>query len=576
MRTIGLRSATAIVLTLVTLAAVLSAGIMDPSRLKETHQIAFFFVGFAAALVSMLFIRFWDILTPSSFCLSVCKEGFEKREDDVVLATRKDWVLLLRRNENQAAFEIPPTITRLLYTLMFVSFFVITIDNRGMRLISEFASDIDFEMSLYCPHEGEEEMAEEETPVKPGCSLVSRAFELGLIKGLGDCGDGDEEDEDTIGAICTLRQYDEPYLHYAYRQLAAFFGTVVGDTERGLARQREYFEKKLEFLEQVANQQMLPVLATPRSSHHLFTNLPDPEGENLSALKEAFAPNRCVTEFGELAHTLKLEEGSKRSASKALRHIYGHLLFNPRFDAIVGFCREYQIHWGLARDACDRLAKDPVSFLEEVGALAAVNTIIDRYHTNTAIGQLQESIRLVDEKYRTASRLDRINEFKRHKASKKPKERRPIQGLVSFQCFIAGQDSTERFSEHEFELSSQKFVATEISVPQKEIEALYGKSIQVRLYDPLSKLLAPKFVYSHFLSNQAVVAGSDAPVTEGMFEHQDYALARLELLLDSDIFLGNEWIQNRDDILALDPWHHHLPRYIKNFRKSYRARRGRM
>ncbi len=572
MRTIGLSSVTAIVLILLTLAAVFWSGIMDPSRLKETHQTAFFFVGFSAALVSMLFIQFWDILNPSSFCLTVCREAFEKREDDVVLVAHNQWVLLLRHNEDHSALEIPPSIMRFLYTLMFVSFFVLMIDNRGMRLISELPGKIDLETSLYCPDEEEEEIGEE----KPGCGLVERAFELGLIKDLGDCQKGDEEDEDTIGEICTLRQYDEPYLHYAYRQVTGFFGTVVRDTRQALERQLGHFQIKLESAEQIADHQLLPVLATPRSSHHLFTNLPDPDGVILSFLKKTLDPNHCVAEFGELTHTLKLEEGSKRSASKALRHIYGHLLFNPKFDAIVGFCREYEIHWNLSNDSCDRLSKTPALFLEEVGALEAVNTIIDRYQTNSEIERVQESISLLDEEYRTASRLDRIDEFKRSQASKSVKARRPIQDLVSFQCFIAGEDSIEEFSEHEFELSSQKFIATEISVPQKEIEELYGKSIQVRLYDPISKLLAPKFVYSQLLSNQAVVVGSDGAVTEEMFEHEDYALTRLELLRNSDIFLGNEWIQSRDDILALYPWHHHLPGYIKNFRKTYLARRGRM
>jgi hypothetical protein len=571
-KTIGLRSVTVIVLTLLTLAAVFWSGIMDPSRLKETHQIAFFFVGFSAALVSMLFIQFWDILNPSSFCLTVCREPFEKRDDDVVLVVRDQWVLLLRHNEDRSALEIPPPITRFLYTLMFISFFVLTIDNRGMRLISELPGKIDLETSLYCPDEVEEKIAEQ----KPGCELVERAFELGLIKDLGDCQMGYEQDADTIGEICTLRQHDEPYLHYAYRQVAGFFGTVVGDTRQGLERQLGHFRLRLESVEQIADHKLLPVLATPRSSHHLFTNLPDPDGVILSSLKKTLDPNRCVTEFGELTHTLKLEEHSKRSASKAFRHIYGHLLFNPKFDAIVGFCKEYEIHWGLSDDSCERLSKTPALFLEEVGALQAVNTIIDRYQTDAEIERVQESISLLDEKYRTASRLDLIDDFKRDQASKNVKTRRPIQDLVSFQCFIAGEDSTEEFSEHEFELASQKFIATEVSVPQKEIEELYGKSIQIRLYDPISKLLAPQFSYSQLLSKQALAVGSDGAVTEEMFEHEDYVLARLELLRDSDIFLGSEWIQSRDDILALYPWHQHLPGYIKNFRKTYRARRGRM
>jgi len=576
MRPIGLSSLTASVLTLLTLVVVYWSEIMDPARLKETHQIVFFFVGFLAALVSIWFLRYWDILKPSAFGLAVGKDGYEKKEGDVVLIACKRWVLLLRHNGDQSAFELPPSVVRMLYALMFVFFFLITIDNRGMRLISEAPGKINYEPSRYCPV-GEEEKTQEE---KPGCRLVQRAFELGLIKDLGDCKPDNEEDEDSIGEICMLRQYDEPYLHYAYRQLDDFFGTVVKDTKQALERQREHFRVKLKSMEPLADFQSAPVRATPRSTHHLFTNLPDPDGETLSYLKKTFTPNRCVEEFARLPHTLKLEEGSKRSASKALRHIYGHLLFNPKFDAIAGFCREYEIHWNQPANSCERLSKTPAEFLKEAGALESVNTIIDRYRVNAEVELVEESIHRLDKEYRAASGLDLdlIDEFKREQAAKSVKPRRPIQDLVSFQCFIAGEDSVEGFWEHEFEFefSSEKFVARAISFSQKEIEKLYGKSIQVRLYDPVSKLLAPDFVYSQLLSKQAVVVDSEGAVTEDMFDHEDYALTRLELLRNADIFLGNEWIQSRDDILAVYPWQHHLLGYIQNFRKTYQMHRGRM
>ena len=574
MRTIGLSSVTVTILTFLTLAAVYWSEILDPGHLKETHQIVFFFVGFLAALVSIWFLRYWDILKPSAFCLSIGKEGYEKKEGDAVLIAYKQWVLLLRHNGDQSALEIPPSFMGILFTLMFVFFFLITIDNRGMRLISEAPGKINFETSLYCPVEEEEETQEE----KPGCRLIERAFELGLIKDLGDCKPDNEEDEDTIGEICTLRQHDEPYLHYAYRQLAEFFGTVVNDTRQAIEREREHFQAKLKSVEQMADYQLSPVLAVPRSSHHLFTNLPNPDGETLSFLKKTFNPNRCVEEFGRLPHTLKLEESSKRSASQALRHVYGHLLFNPKFDAIAGFCREYEIHWNQPTDSCERLSQTPAAFLKEAGALKTVNSIIDRYQTNTEIKGVEESISRLDKEYRATSELDLelIDEFKREQAAKTVKPRRPIQNLVSFQCFMAGEDSVEGFWEHEFEFeySSEKFIATAISFSQSEIEKLYGKSIQVRMYDPMSKLLAPDFVYSQLLSKQAV--GADGSITEDMFDHEDFALTRLELLHDSDIFLGNEWIHSRDDILAVYPWHHHLLGYIKGFRKTYLAHRGRM
>ena len=59
-------------------------------------------------------------------------------------------------------------------------------------------------------------------------------------------------------------------------------------------------------------------------------------------------------------------------------------------------------------------------------------------------------------------------------------------------------------------------------------------------------------------------------------ESPDYLLSRLETLENVDIFLGNNWVLERKDLLDVYPYHVHLRNYVDSFRDTYRDKHGRL
>ena len=45
---------------------------------------------------------------------------------------------------------------------------------------------------------------------------------------------------------------------------------------------------------------------------------------------------------------------------------------------------------------------------------------------------------------------------------------------------------------------------------------------------------------------------------------------------EDDIFLGNNWILEREDLLGVYPYHVHLQNYVDSFRAEYHESRGRL
>src|SRR4051812_41619065 len=110
----------------------------------------------------------------------------------------------------------------------------------------------------------------EDDPSVPGCALIRRAFELGYAKSLGHCAETKRAVEET--QICTLRQRDEPYLHYAYRLLSRFGGRVrQATTASALAGLRHDFEEKVDHLADRYDRQRQVMATAPHASHHIWT-----------------------------------------------------------------------------------------------------------------------------------------------------------------------------------------------------------------------------------------------------------------------------------------------------------------
>jgi hypothetical protein len=89
-------------------------------------------------------------------------------------------------------------------------------------------------------------------------------------------------------------------------------------------------------------------------------------------------------------------------------------------------------------------------------------------------------------------------------------------------------------------------------------------------------MLVPSFHYGSLLSNASTSELLDAGVDPKFFTGKGGFLSRLDYLADVDILLGQKWIEKRDDLLDVYPWHVHLSNYVQLFRSRYRSERGRL
>ena len=106
----------------------------------------------------------------------------------------------------------------------------------------------------------------------------------------------------------------------------------------------------------------------------------------------------------------------------------------------------------------------------------------------------------------------------------------------------------------------------------------YGES-QIAMYNEFSKVLEDRFHYSPLTSRSDVEiegVSSNASDKEKYLEEPSYLFSRLDILKNVDIFLGNSWVLEREDLLGIYPYHVHLQNYVNTFRAKYQERHGRL
>lgn len=99
------------------------------------------------------------------------------------------------------------------------------------------------------------------------------------------------------------------------------------------------------------------------------------------------------------------------------------------------------------------------------------------------------------------------------------------------------------------------------------------------MYKEFSKLLEKRFHYSKLISQSDINVGYEIGNIfdeSNTLKETSYLFTRLEKLKNIDIFLGNKWMYDRDDLLDVYPYHVHLQNYIKSFRSEYSKSRGRL
>jgi hypothetical protein len=528
MRGLGARSVTA--------AALLAGTIVTMWRMERfrfdywaqlSPWVTFLAGGFAVVAGTLVFV-YWRLAEPSHYYLRYGdKLPFG---DETALVNRRGRTVIVGRGSFIDVADLPPRVMRALYIAIVFGIAMISLDNRAVALLYEVPSRFDQSSIDYCKPE---EPAKPPEKPSQGCKLVERAYKLGYAKSLGSCAPAEAKRE--VQRACRRRQLDEPYLHYASRRLVDRLD-ALRTTDDSPSR----LGSELDHLDAIVRTTLDTVAMSPRSSHHLFTNLADPR-PTLRQRVDALLERGCGARLAHLPHFPRIDD-----PSLLLEHVLAQLVFNPSYKPIVAQCDEVVVHWDAPADACARLAVDPVAALRELGALDAVRDVLRMRATRLEMRGVDPA---------------------------RAREVPPAQELASFQCLVF-DPATEAVApiERAFTLDGEKFAVREARTKPLVADG----SGQIRLYKQLAALMAPGFGYGRLTSNQAVDAAPEEDALANAFRGPDFLLTKLDLLRDADLFIGNDWLAKRPDLLEVYPYHLHLQNFIEIFRRQYKQHAGRL
>jgi hypothetical protein len=538
MKAIGARTVTAVALVAATIVTMWRLERFRTDYWAQLSPWVTFLAGGFAVLAGTLVFVYWRLGERSH---SYLRFG-EKLPfgDETALLARRGRTLVIGRALFVEVVDLPPRVMHAMYVAIVLGIALIGLDNRAVALLREAPTRFTHSSIEYCkPPE-----PPRRTPPSQGCKLVERAFKLGYAKSLGSCAPAEAKREAT--QVCTQRQLDEPYLHYAWRRLADRADELrTTDAGPGIL---DRFGHQLDHLTAVVHSTLDTVAMRPRSSHHLFTNLPDPR-PGLRDRVDQLVERGCGARLAHLSHFPRMEDGPS-GPSKLLEHVLAQLMFNPSYKPMVAQCEEVVVHWGAPADACDRLVARPVAELDALGVLDAARGVLAWRATRAETQALAPQIGLA-----------------------RAKDLAPAQRIVSFQCLIfdpAAQPAPP--TERPLMLDGERLAVREVRM--KPIAD--GGSDQIRLYKQLAALMAPGFGYGRLTSNQAVGAAPEEAALAEAFRQPAFWLTKLDLLRDADLFLGNDWLTARPDLLEVYPYHLHLQNFIEISRRQYKQHQGRL
>jgi hypothetical protein len=316
-----------------------------------------FFIGFFSLVFGVSFYKYWRLDDQSIYSLHLAKSRLLPRELTVI-GSYKDFSFGIGRYVKIPYSELTSISRKLISIAIFLNLALITFDNSGYARLEAAPAEMPQSGTNFCPVEEEIE----EAPPKEGCELIIRAYELGYADDLGVC---EPEDIDPAKLeLCEKRRIDEPYLHFMSRVVTSSVDSLVGLLNQDTVdRVRDKFERQLQDLEELREYQTYAMSSSPRASHHIWTNLPYPANNFVRQYREVLKPNYCIGRFQNQTNTIDIDDGDQRKDSKMLEHVYGQLLFNPKSELSVAYCKEFKIHWDAAPDTCTRLASDPEAVL---------------------------------------------------------------------------------------------------------------------------------------------------------------------------------------------------------------------
>jgi hypothetical protein len=526
---IGAKVLATIALTLIGLGTALGLGALSPERLAARGFSDLFLVGCFGVVVGTMMFRLWGFGEPSHHYFRWATDAalWEGAEGHFLGSGGRRITIGENRGD---ALDFAPWLQHALCVLASLLIGLACLDARGLGLLREFTRG-SAASSAYCPaEEAQPATAVVEDVNAPGCELIRRAFSLGYTDSLGDCAPKTRTETAEPRPPCTLRQRDEPSMHYAWRLLSKFWAGLSAGADPRFTGARREFGKKLDHLGALTSAQRQVLDSSPHASHHIWTNLPDPGG--------AFRPETCGDRYRWLAHRPAPGSDDKR-AGRIFEHVIAQLLFEARYEPAVASCREVHVHFGAAPDTCARLAAQPEAVLAASGALRPVRAALERHRVATELTAL----------------------------GGRPPGAEPG-AFLSFQCYIEGEAAPRQ--SRPFTLGGHALMAEEIRVqPPAGDAALFSDR-----YDAISRLLVRSFHYGALLSE----AGLQQPegAIAGSFAGGDYLLSRLYGLENVDLYLDPSWIATRPDLLEVYPYQRHLKNYVQMFRRQYKNERGRL
>ena len=573
----------------ISIAVAYESDYLNWSYLKGLSNELAFFIGLFSIIFGIGVYHFWKLGERSVYCIHFLPD-VDMPKDAITIFSYKGVAFGIGNQTNISAIDFSPTMQKIICVVVIFNIALVTFDNSGFDKLTTLPAQFETSESDFCPQDDEDL---ESASIPEGCELIIRAHKLGYAKDLGVC-EPEKIDPDKM-QVCQKRRVDEPYLHYMSR---LFLNSVEKQKDffktNELEKIQAKFELQVDNIETLRDFQAYAISAAPRASHHIWTDLPYPQHYIIQKYREYLDPNYCIERFQKQTNTISLVKDDDRKNSKLLEHVYGQLLFNPKSPLTVGFCKEYTIHWNADTDVCERLVEAPATVLEDEGVLSEVNLVLQRHNIANEILSLEESIREIEGdkanvKQGTEKSQDITNnvsddqgsqkrELKIDAKSKIAKSKQQISRkneLVSFQCFMQATSPDQRNQTAQFSLKDTDFNVLTRYFPVMEN---YGES-QISMYNEFSKVLEERFHYSQLTSRSDVdIEGvsSEASDKQQYLAEPSYLFSRLDILKNVDIFLGNSWVLEREDLLGVYPYHVHLQNYVNTFRAKYQERHGRL
>jgi hypothetical protein len=527
---IGVKTLAVVALSAAAIAAAWARGLLDPRYLDSLSAATCIAVGSLAALATALIAVGWRP---------------DERSRVAVDARGR-----LVRVAGGKAIELPAAAQHALFAAAAGCVALGALSNQATERLTALPAALAAPSSTGCPQEVEESPPVPAAPAPeiPGCALIRRAFQLGYTKSLGSCA------PKTVAAAaprrpsapCTLRQADEPALHFTWRRMVDQVGSLPEmDPVAAVAESVADLGIKIDHLDALAAHQGHAVAAHPRASHHLWINLPAPR--RVSWLRSLVDPVRCA----DRAEHVPLWRGwsdQPQPASALVDDVVAQLLFSPGFGPPPAQCGDLAIHWDAPADACRRLAADPVDFLDQTGALEPVRQVLDRRRRVIQLGELDRALG-------------------RRSTVDTPAE---VRALVSLSCFVVDPAAARSgaIDGRELRIDGDAVPMRELRVPAVRVAG----AGPLEVYEQVARLLAGAGGTGS--AESAAIGRLAAPPAVADVDAPDYLLARLDHLRDADPFLGVRWPLERPDLIEVYPFRRHLHHFVDGFRRLYRAQRA--